>query len=279
MVFGQLLHFTGGVFEKMLLSIYPLPQMTFIRSLLRLLPLCIVLLRHSDMKAILRIEQPIPHLLRLGAYVSYNYILLYAISVASLTKSCSIQYVTPFFTILLSSWILKEKIGKHKWLAIGAASIGVLIAMQPFSGFETIFLVILIGSAIGSLNKILIRKLVATEHSLTLTLYGNLALVLVLIPPILFHWQPVSWPDLGLFAISSLLTATGQYATIQSLRFAEASALAPFDYTSILWATGFDFLIWDVVPTGYLTVGTIIIIASNLWLLKSLAKKQKSILA
>ena len=275
MVVGQLLHVTGGVFEKMLLGIYPLAQMTFIRTLMRLLPLCIVLLKQKEIKAILSTEQPFCHLLRLAAYVFYNCIMLYALSVTSLTKSCAMQYVTPFFTIILSTWILKEKIGMHKWVAIGAATLGVLIAILPFGTIEMIFFVILFGSLVGSLNKILIRRLVATEHSLSITLYGNIALALVLIPAILNNWNPVSWYDLGWFAIASFLTATGQYATVQSLRFAQASTLAPFDYTSIIWAGFFDFFIWGVIPTPYLILGTMIIICSNLWLLKSISQRQK----
>lgn len=248
--------------------------MTFIRTLLRLLPLCIVLLKQKEIKAILSIKQPFCHLLRLAAYVFYNCIMLYALSVTSLTKCCAMQYVTSFFTIILSAWILKEKIGIHKWLAIGAASLGVLIATRPFGTFEIVFLVILLGSLVGSLNKILIRRLVATEHSLSITLYGNIALALVLIPAILNNWNPVSWHDLGWFAIGSFLTATGQYATVQSLRFAQASTLAPFDYTSFIWAGFFDFFIWGVIPTPYLILGAMIIICSNLWLLKSISQRQ-----
>jgi len=275
MIAGQLLHVVGGIFEKMLLGIYPLAQMTFIRTVLRLLPLCIVLLKQKEIKAILSIEQPFCHLLRLAAYVIYNCLMLYALSVTSLIKSCAMQYVTPFFTIILSAWILKEKIGMHKWLAISIASLGVLIAILPFGSFEVIFLVILFGSFVGSFNKILIRRLVATEHSLSITLYGNIAIALVLIPAILTHWNPVSWHDLSWFAIASFLTATGQYATVQSLRFAQASTLAPFDYTSIIWAGCFDFFIWGVIPTPYLILGTMIIICSNLWLLKSISQRQK----
>lgn len=277
MIVGQLLHVTGGVFEKMLLGIYPLSQTILIRTLLRLLPLCIVLLKQKEMKVILSIEQPICHLLRIAAYVLYNCIMLYALSVISLTKSCAIQYVTPFFTILLSAWILKEKIGVHKWIAIGAATLGVLLAIRPFGNFDVIFLLILFGSLVGSLNKILIRRLTATEHSLSIALYGNIALALVLIPTLFIKWNPVSWHDLGWFAIASCLTATGQYATVQSLRFTQASTLAPFDYTSIIWAGFFDFFIWGVIPTFYLILGTTIIICSNLWLLKSISQRQKEI--
>ncbi|MES2121517.1 MAG: DMT family transporter [Chlamydiota bacterium] len=269
-IMGQFLHVTGGIFEKMLLGVYPVPQMTFIRSLLRLVFFAAILIKQKEIKAVLSIEQPLCNLLRILTYVAYNYCMLYALSLTSLTASCSLLYATPFFTLILSAWILKEKIGKHKWIALSVASIGVGIAIRSNSGFEWVFFVILLGALIGSLNRILIRKLVATEHSLTIAITGNAALALVLVPFILMNWHPVSWCDLGFFAIASFLTAMAQYATVQALRFAQASTLAPFDYTSIVWASLFDFFIWDVTPSSHFVLGIIIIVGSNLYLIKSI---------
>ena len=273
-IMGQFFHVTGGIFEKMLLGVYPVPQMTFIRSLLRLVFLATILIKQKEIKAVLSVKQPLCNLLRIFTYVAYNYCMLYALSLASLTASCSLLYATPFFTLILSAWVLKEKISKHKWIALSIASIGVGIAIRSNSGFEWVFFVILFGALIGSLNRILIRKLVATEHSLTIAITGNAALALVLVPFILTNWHPVSWSDLGFFAIASFLTAMGQYATVQALRFAQASTLAPFDYTTIVWASLFDFFIWDVIPSSYFVIGIIIIVGSNLYLMKSIKKEQ-----
>lgn len=275
-IMGQFLHVSGGIFEKMLLGVYPVPQMTFIRSLLRLVFLATILIKQKEIKAVLSMEQPLCNLLRILTYIAYNYCMLYALSLASLTASCSLLYATPFFTLILSAWILKEKISKHKWIALSLASIGVGIAIRSNTGFEWVFLVILFGSLIGSLNRILIRKLVATEHSLTIAITGNAALALVLVPFILMNWHPVSWYDLGFFATASFLTAMAQYATVQALRFAQASTLAPFDYTSIVWASLFDFIIWDVTLSFHFVLGIIIIVGSNLYLIKSI-KWQKSV--
>lgn len=274
-VLGQFLHVAGGIFEKMLLGVYPVPQMTFIRSLFRLVFLGAMLIKQKEIRAVLSVEQPFCNLLRIVTYVAYNYCMLYALSLASLTASCSLLYATPFFTLILSALILKERIGKHKWIALIIASIGVGIAIRSNTGFEWVFFVILFGALIGSLNRILIRKLVATEHSLTIAITGNAALALVLVPFILMDWLPVSWYDLGFFAIASFLTAMGQYATVQALRFAQASTLAPFDYTTIIWASLFDFFIWDVTPSFYFAIGIMIIVGSNIFLIKSIKWQNK----
>jgi len=269
MIISVLVHVTGTVFEKKLLGIYPVLQMAFVRALLRLPPIFSALIKQGDLKAVLAVRQPLCHLLRLTAYVSYNCCMLYALSKASLVTIGSLQYVTPFFTIGFSVWILKEQITKHKWIAIAISFIGVLLTIQPGGEFTAISLLIIFASLIGSLNKILIRKLVSTEHSLTITLFGNAAMVVALLPFAIIYWIPLSWFDLSCFALAGILTASAQYLSVQALRFAEASTLAPLDCTSVIWGALFDCFIWAVIPNGYMILGTSIIIAGNLYLLKT----------
>lgn len=270
MIANQLLQLTGAIFEKKLLGLYPFFQMTFIRSSVRVVIFFIFILKQGNIKETLAMKQPLCHLIRLTTYVTYNFAILYGLSLVTLTTSCALQYTTPLFTILLSSWILKEKIGKHKWIAVTLSSIAVLIAMQPhLKDFQVVSLIILFATLVGSLNKVLIRRLVSTEHTLSITLFGNAAMVLIFFPAVFMDWHPVSWNDFGYFTIAGVLTAAAQFTAVQALRFAKASTLAPLDYTSIVWAALFDFFVWGAVPTFYLILGTSIIIASNLYLLRA----------
>lgn len=273
MLISVFVHVLGIVFEKKLLDIYQVPQMAFIRALLRLVPLFITLFRRNEIKAIFVVQQPISHVLRLVAYVSYSYCMLYALSVAPLAMIGSLQYITPFFTLALSAWFLRERIDLHKWIAIGITTGGVLIALRPGSGhLEVVSLLILFASFLGSINKIMIRKLTATEHSLAITVYGNLALVFVSIPAIMFKWHPLSWHDWGCFAIAGIFTSIAQFTSIQALRFAEASTLASLDCSSLVWGILFDFFLWQTIPTNHLILGAVIIVASNLYLVRSTRK-------
>lgn len=276
MLTSILIHVTGNIFEKILLGIYPLFQMVFIRSLIRLIPLFIMLVRTKDVKAVLSMQQPMAHLWRVLAYICFTYCLLYALSKSSLTTTISLQYVTPYFVLLLSAWILKEKISKQKWIAVGIATIGILIALRPTSNFEMISLLIIAASLFGSLNKVLIRQLTATEPSISITIYGNLAMVLFSLPIVVMDWQPVVWIDLVYFFIAGMFTATAQYTSVQALRFAQASSLAPLDGTSIIWCALFDYCIWQKLPHIYLLIGISIIIASNIYLLGSKQYKLKN---
>jgi len=276
MLASILIHVTGNIFEKILLGIYPLFQMVFIRALFRLIPLFILLLRTKEIKAVLSMQQPMAHLWRVLVYISFTYCLLYALSKSSLTTTITLQYITPCFVLLLSAWILKEKIGKQKWIAIGVATIGVLIAFRPTVNFEMISLLIIVASLFGSLNKVLIRQLTATESSISITIYGNLALLLFSIPIVVMDWQPLVWTDLSYFFIGGIFTSTAQYTSVQALRFAQASTLAPLDGTSLIWCALFDYCIWQKLPHVCLLIGVGIIIASNVYLFGSKQHKLRN---
>jgi drug/metabolite transporter (DMT)-like permease len=250
--------------------------MAFIRALFRLIPLFILLLRTKEIKAVLSMQQPMAHLWRILAYISFTYCLLYALSKSSLTTTITLQYITPFFVLLLSAWILKEKISKQKWIAVGVATIGILIALRPTVNFEMISLLIIAASLFGSLNKVLIRQLTATESSISITIYGNLAMVLFSIPIVVMEWQPLVWKDLFYFLIAGIFTATAQYTSVQALRFAQASSLAPLDGTSLIWCALFDYCIWQKLPHICLLIGVGIIIASNVYLLGSKQHKLRN---
>lgn len=277
MLGSVLIHVSGIVFEKRLLGVYLVPQMACMRSLVRLIPLFATLLRHREIRTIFAVQQPFTHLFRLTAFVSYNYCMLYALSKASLTMIGSLQYITPFITIALGIWFLNEKMNKDKWIAVAATTVGLLIALRPSGEFDRIALLILFASLLGSINRILIRKLTATEHSLAITVFGNLAMVIISLPMSFIDWHPLSWHDLSFFGIAGVLTAAAQFLSVQALRFAQASLIAPLDCTSIIWGALFDFCIWQVIPSSYLVLGAAIMIASNFYLLKSAKRKEREI--
>ena len=193
---------------------------------------------------------------------------MYAFSVASLTTIYSLSFTSSLFMIILSALILKEKVSMEKWTAVGIGMIGVIIAIRPTSGvFEMAALVVLLGAFLGSLNKILMRKLAATEHTLSIAIYPNIAMILVTFPFLIGKWQPLTLHDWGFFAIVGVITATGQYAIAQSLRFAQGSTLAPMDYSSFFWVVMLDFFWWEKTPDRFTIIGAIVIVGSNLYIL------------
>ena len=275
MIGGLALYALSDAFIKQLMGTYSLPQTTFLRAFTRLIPLSFAVLMQGGVKTIFATQYPARHLVRLAVNLAYTSCFMYAFREASLTTTYTLGYTSSFFMILLSAVILKEQVGKGKWFAVAVGMIGVLIAIRPGSNvFEKAALVVLLGTFLGSLNKILMRRLAATEHSLAIAIYPNIAMMLAIFPFLLFGWQPLPWHDWGFFAIVGLITATGQYMIAHSLRFAQGSTLAPTDYSTFFWVVMLDFFWWEKVPDLYTLVGAAVIVGSNLYILYRSRREQ-----
>jgi len=170
---------------------------------------------------------------------------------------------------------IKENVSKEKWIAVGVGMIGVLIAMRPGAGvFELAAIVVLFGTFLGSLNKILMRRLASTEHSLAIAIYPNITMILVTFPFLLATWQPLSWHDWAFFGMVGVITATGQYAIAHALRFAQGSTLAPTDYTTFFWVLMLDYFWWNKSPDNFNITGAAIIVGSNFYILYRSRREQ-----
>jgi drug/metabolite transporter (DMT)-like permease len=276
MIGGLALYALSDAFIKQLMGTYSVPQASFLRAFTRLAPLSIAVFMQGGIRKIFATNHASRHVVRLGINLAYTYSFMYAFSIASLTTIYTLAYTSSFFMILLSAILLKEKVGKEKWIAVAIGMLGVIIATRPgTSVFESAALIVLFGAFLGSLNKILMRRLAATEHSLAIAVYPNLSMILVTLPFLINTWQPLSWHDWGFFAIVGVITAAGQYAIAQSLRFAQGSTLAPIDYSTFFWVVMLDFFWWNKTPDFYYILGAAIIVGSNLYILYRSRKEQE----
>ncbi len=270
MILGLALYALADAFIKHLMATYSVPQATLLRSITRFLPLFAATFFHGGPLRVLYSQRPLNHAARLAVNLAYTLTFMFAISMGSLTTIYTVSYASPLFLIVLGAVALKEKVTRDRWIAVGIGLIGVLIAMRPGSNvFEMVAIVVLLGTFLGAVNKILMRRLAATEHSLAIAMYPNLVMILVMIPVILFFspWKPMPFSHWGIFGCMGILTASGQYCIAQSLRYAQASTLAPIDYSTFFWVVALDFCWWDKTPTTHALIGAAVIVGSNLYIL------------
>lgn len=268
MIGGLALYPLSDAFIKHLMGTYAVHQTTFLRAITRLVPLLFATFFQGGPAQIFSTQHPKRHLVRLGVNLLYTFSFMYAMSMGSLTEIYTLSYTSPLFMILLSAWMLKEKVSKERWLAVAVGMLGVIIAMRPGKGvFEIAALLVLFGTFLGALNKILMRRLAETEHSLAIAIYPNLLMILVTLPFVIPTWQAMPWSHWALFAVVGAITATGQYAIAQALRFTQASTLAPIDYSTYFWVVSLDFLWWNKSPDIYMLIGAAIIVSSNMYIL------------
>ena len=169
---------------------------------------------------------------------------------------------------MVSALLLKEAVGPARWAALLVGFCGVLIVANP--GTETFQ----IGAAFALANAVLygsvtvgVRGMTATESAETLTLY-QLAMLTALFALMLpLGWVAPTPFDAGWIIFSGVSNAVGQYWWTRALHLAPASAVAPFFYLSLVWASILGFAIWGEVPTLSLVIGSAVVVASGLFLL------------
>ena len=201
----------------------------------------------------------------------------YAISVISLAEALTLSFISPIIATILSFVILKEKVGPRRWVAVIAGFIGVLFVIRP--GFNEINLATLAAVGAGicyGFYLISTRKLSAVDSPLMTLIFTGLTgcIVISLIVPFFWTWLSISqWTLLiSLAAIGTM----AHFLLILSLRYAEASKLAPLGYSEIIMNVIIGYYFFGDFPNQWIWIGLIIIVASGIYI--SLREKKNSII-
>ncbi|MFT7212443.1 MAG: drug/metabolite transporter (DMT)-like permease [Granulosicoccus sp.] len=184
-----------------------------------------------------------------------------------LTDAIVLFFSSVFVVTILSVLFLKETVGSHRWISIIVGFIGVLIVATPQGGGDIYgYLLVLLGSATYSMVFVSGRYLSATETVASLVFSFNFcvgAISLVLIP---WFWEAIQLNHLLWLVVLSLLAVSGHFLITMAFATSEATLVAPFEYSAIIWAMGFDLLLWNTVPTQTTMIGATIIISSGLYI-------------
>lgn len=185
-----------------------------------------------------------------------------------LAEATTLQFTVPIFATLLGALILKEPTGWHRWAAVFVGFAGVLVVAQPGSGHFPLYgaIVGLLAALFVAIVAILLRQIGKTESAGT-TVFWFSALS---VPPLglgyLFQLQTHDIHTWAILIGIGLVGGVGQLALTGSLRFAPVSAVVPMDYSSLVWATLYGWLLFGVLPTSYTWLGAPVIIASGLYI-------------
>ncbi len=202
----------------------------------------------------------------------------YAISIISLAEALTLAFVHPIIATLLSSFILKEKVGFRRWIAVIFGFFGALVVLRP--GFNEIQLASLAGLGTGvayALYVISTRKLSTSDSPfLTLCFSGIVgAIIISIIVP--FIWiMPTLNQWIIMFSLAAIGTL-GHFLIILSLKYAEASKLAPLGYFEIVTNIIIGYYFFDDFPDFWIWIGLFIIILSGIYIFIRESTKYKKI--
>ncbi len=265
---GATIMFAGSsAVSKWLVASYPVGEVLFTRTAVSLVACALFIMPQTGL-AVFRTHRLGHHVMRSVSQGFSQTFLLIAFSLMPLASAIAINFSAPLFAILVSALLLKEAVGLARWAALLVGFCGVLIVTQP--GAETFQ----IGALFALANAVLygsvtaaVRGMTATELAGTLTLYQ-----LTLLTALFTLFLPLGWisptpVDAGWIVFNGVSNAVGQYWWTRALHLAPASAVAPFYYLSLIWASILGFAIWGDVPTIALVTGSVVVVASGLFLI------------
>ena len=197
-----------------------------------------------------------------------TFLFVTSLSLMPLADAVAIAFAAPLFVTALAGPLLGEHIGWRRWTAVLVGFGGILVMFRPTG--ETLRLVFLLplGVAfVSAFKDILTRRIAATESSVAILFVTTLVLAIMGLVTAVSGWSSITLFDLGLFAFGGFLLGGAQYLTIEAFRYAEAAVVSPFEYSAVLWAMLYGYLIWGDVPDRWIVSGSVFVIGSGLYIL------------
>ncbi len=251
--------------SKWLVADYPVGQMMWIRSALFLLFAWFVV-RRQGMGAALRSKRPVLQAVRSLIAIVEGAIFVFAFRFLPLADTHALAATSPLIVAALGVAVLGERATTARLVPVAGGFVGVLLILRPgFRTFDWPLALPIAGALLWAAYQILTR--LCSRHDAPGTSLAWAALVAFLattfVGPIDWRWPTATaWV---LMIVIALIGAVAHYALIKALDFAEASAVQPFAYTLLLWATLLGFLVFGNVPDGWTIAGAAIVVASGLY--------------
>ena len=224
--------------------------------------------RSGGIKRVAKTKSPILQIFRSVILVAEMCITILAFTLLGLAETHAIFASYPLIIAMLSGPILGEYVGWRRWLAISVGFIGILIILNPGNGiFSPYALVPLAGAILFALYGLLTRYVGQYDNSSTSFFWtgvvGSIAMTIIG----LNYWDPVSKSDWSIMLLLSASGVVGHYLLIKCYEVAEASAVQPFAYLQLIWASMIGIIIFGEQITTNVLIGACIIVGAGLFTL------------
>ena len=188
----------------------------------------------------------------------------YAIDKLNIADANILNKLSPFFAILMSYFILKEKANKIEWLSVIVAFIGALFVVKPSFNMQFVYAMIGVCGGLGAgIAYTFVRKLGKKgERGPVIVLCFSVFSCVVTMPFLMFQFQPMSLSQFGFLILAGVSAAGGQFSITKAYTKAPARDISVFDYTQVLFAALLGFLFLDQIPDMLSLIGYVIIIGS-----------------
>jgi len=245
-------------------SDYPTGEVLFFRGFFGLLP-TYFLIPKDKLKTFYTTKRSKEHLFRCLMGLMALIAIVIALRELPLAVVVSLSYAAPLFITVLSIFLLSEKVGIFRWLAVLIGFIGVIIIAEPgFKGMNYLYFLPLIFCIGMAFVTITIRKLSTTEPIWLISMFFTITISITGLATIPMGWIMPNFQDFILLALIGVTGGAANLFLTQSYKLSEVSLVAPLKYLALIFAIIFGYLIWNEIPTVKTLIGSSLVVLASL---------------
>ena len=252
----------------------PPGQSVFFRSLFAIPVIVVWLAMRKELRIGFKTQNPMNHVWRGVIGTSAMAMTFGALGLLPLPEMTAIGYAMPIFVVIFAAMFLNETVRLFRLMTVAVGLIGVMIIMAPrlsvdvIDVTETLGAVLALGAAVGAaLAQVFIRKLTKTETTSSIVFWFSVTASGLSLLTIYWGWVIPTPKEAALLILAGIIGGVGQILLTSSYRLADASFVAPFEYSSMLFSIAIGFAFFDEVPTVTTLVGAAVVIAAGIMII------------
>ncbi len=243
---------------------YPVGEVLFFRGFCGLFPLFFFIPKEKYLN-FYKTKRPFLHIKRCLSGLIAIVAIFIALRKLPLATVTSISFAAPIFTTILSIFLLNEKVGFYRWLAVLMGFIGILIISEPGFNSMNIYYVYPIVFCLGlSYVAITIKQLSSTEPVWLISFYFSLSIMIMSLFTITNGWIFPNIIDLALLSLLGILGGLANLWLTQSYKLSDVSLVTPLKYLGLIFAIFFGYIFWSEIPTSKTLIGSALVITSSI---------------
>ena len=244
---------------------YPVGQVLFFRGFFGIIPILFLIPKDRYLN-FYKTKRGLLHFKRCFSGLVAIVAIFIALRKLPLATVVSITFAAPIFTTIMSIFLLSEKVGLYRWIAVIVGFVGILIISEPgFSSLNIYYIYPIIFCFGLSYVAIAIKQLSTSEPVWLIGLFFSISIFIMSFFSLFTQgWILPSLKDLFLLSMVGVLGGLANLWLTQSYKFSEVSLVTPLKYLALVFAIIFGYLFWDEIPTIKTLMGAALVIISSI---------------
>ncbi len=259
-------------------DVAPVGQMVFFRSAFAIVPVVVIYAIRGELRSAVHTGRPLGQLGRGLLSVGGMFTNFSALVRLPLADATAISFASPLITVALAAIVLKERVRIYRWSAVLVGFAGVIVMLVPRFDISNYAAVGAATAVAGSLFAIIsafcnagtviqTRRLTQSETTSSIVFYFSVVCAIAGAVTLPFAWHSPTGPELTALIALGVLGGLAHIFLTESYRHASASVVAPFDYTSMLWALLLGYWVFGELPSVLVYIGGSIVAGAGLFVI------------